>query len=167
MIIKGNTVGTTSPRPNWNQTDPRKADYIENKPQSLKTVYEATINAGAINLIEVNEQTFKSLLKEGINHISLVLSDGVIFKGESWYLTYYYQSLYYFNGTKWEDIQQKSGIGYSKGQTMDIELKVENGVPKYVHILNLPSAIPFTEEYKAEVVEAVIEALPKAEGMTV
>ncbi len=30
--IRGNTVGTTMPRPDWNQTDPKKADYIRNKP---------------------------------------------------------------------------------------------------------------------------------------
>lgn len=29
--IRGNTVGTTMPRPDWNQTDPAKADYIKNK----------------------------------------------------------------------------------------------------------------------------------------
>lgn len=32
MKIRGNTVGTTMPRPDWNQTDPTKADYILNKP---------------------------------------------------------------------------------------------------------------------------------------
>ena len=32
MKIRGNTVGTTTPRPDWEQTDPRKADYIKNKP---------------------------------------------------------------------------------------------------------------------------------------
>ena len=30
--IRGNTVGTTMPLPDWNQTDPTKADYIKNKP---------------------------------------------------------------------------------------------------------------------------------------
>jgi hypothetical protein len=30
--IRGNTVGTSMPRPDWNQTDPTKADYIKNKP---------------------------------------------------------------------------------------------------------------------------------------
>ena len=30
--IRGNTVGTTMPRPDWNQTDPKMADYILNKP---------------------------------------------------------------------------------------------------------------------------------------
>lgn len=29
--IRGNTVGTTMPRPDWNQEDPTKADYIKNK----------------------------------------------------------------------------------------------------------------------------------------
>ena len=32
MIIYGNTVGTTTPRSDWNQDDPTKADYIKNKP---------------------------------------------------------------------------------------------------------------------------------------
>jgi hypothetical protein len=33
--IRGNTVGTTMPQPDWNQTDPTKADYIRNKPSAL------------------------------------------------------------------------------------------------------------------------------------
>lgn len=32
MKIVGIPVGTTMPRPDWNQTDPKKADYIKNKP---------------------------------------------------------------------------------------------------------------------------------------
>ena len=31
MIIKGNTVGTTTPRSNWNQNNPNKADYVIGK----------------------------------------------------------------------------------------------------------------------------------------
>lgn len=34
-VIRGNTVGTTMPRPDWNQTDPTKADFIKNKPSAL------------------------------------------------------------------------------------------------------------------------------------
>lgn len=30
-VIKGNTVGTTTPRANWNQTDSTKADYIKGR----------------------------------------------------------------------------------------------------------------------------------------
>lgn len=30
--IRGNTAGTTTPRSDWDQTDPTKADYIHNKP---------------------------------------------------------------------------------------------------------------------------------------
>ena len=33
--IRGDTVGTTSPQPDWNQTDPTKADYIKNKPENI------------------------------------------------------------------------------------------------------------------------------------
>lgn len=35
MKITGNTVGTTMPRADWAQTDPKKADYIKNKPDVL------------------------------------------------------------------------------------------------------------------------------------
>lgn len=35
--IRGNTVGTTMPRPDWNQTDPTAADYIKNKPDLPST----------------------------------------------------------------------------------------------------------------------------------
>lgn len=31
MIIQGNTVGTTMPRTNYEQTDPKKADYLKGK----------------------------------------------------------------------------------------------------------------------------------------
>ena len=34
MIIRGNTVGTTSMPPDYSQTDPDKADYIRNKPDA-------------------------------------------------------------------------------------------------------------------------------------
>ncbi len=37
MKIRGNTVGTTMPRPDWNQTDPTKANYILNKPDLSNT----------------------------------------------------------------------------------------------------------------------------------
>lgn len=30
--VRGNTVGTTTPNPDWNQEDPGQADYIANKP---------------------------------------------------------------------------------------------------------------------------------------
>lgn len=36
--IRGNTVGTTMPQPDWNQDDSTKADYIKNKPAFVKTV---------------------------------------------------------------------------------------------------------------------------------
>lgn len=33
--IIGNTTATPNPRPDWNQTDETKADYIKNKPTVL------------------------------------------------------------------------------------------------------------------------------------
>ena len=35
MKIKGIPVGTPMPRSDWDQKDPRKADYIRNKPTDL------------------------------------------------------------------------------------------------------------------------------------
>ena len=40
-IIKGNTVGTTMPRTNYNQTDPSKADYLKGR-EDILSVAEAT-----------------------------------------------------------------------------------------------------------------------------
>ena len=45
MIIKGNTVGTTMPRTDWNQTDPRKADYLKGKDDLANLIKEAKTTA--------------------------------------------------------------------------------------------------------------------------
>ena len=37
MKIRGDTVGTTAPRPDYNQNNPRKADYIKNRPIPVPT----------------------------------------------------------------------------------------------------------------------------------
>lgn len=47
--IRGNTVGTSMPRPDWNQTDPSKADYIQNKPD-----IDAIVNAGVLTVTDPN-----------------------------------------------------------------------------------------------------------------
>ena len=43
MAIQGNTVGSTMPRSDWNQTNPAKADYIKNKP-----VPDATLSVSGL-----------------------------------------------------------------------------------------------------------------------
>lgn len=46
MIIKGNTVGTTMPRANFNQTDEKKADYILGREKILpKSELDSAINS--------------------------------------------------------------------------------------------------------------------------
>ena len=42
MIIKGNTVGTTMPRANWDQEDPKKADYIKGRDVVNKVLEDAS-----------------------------------------------------------------------------------------------------------------------------
>ena len=36
MKIRGNTIGTPTPKSDWNQTDDKKAAFIKNKPEALK-----------------------------------------------------------------------------------------------------------------------------------
>lgn len=43
MKIRGNTVGTTVKRPDWNETDPLKSDYIRNKPDIEQIVSSKTV----------------------------------------------------------------------------------------------------------------------------
>lgn len=42
MKIRGNTIGTTTPRPDWNQSNPKRADYILNKPENADIVCDAS-----------------------------------------------------------------------------------------------------------------------------
>lgn len=56
MKITGITVGTNSPRPDWNQTDPKKADYIKNKPD-LSGIKTAQNTAEAAAQAAGNAQT--------------------------------------------------------------------------------------------------------------
>lgn len=46
MKIRGRTVGTTMPRPDWEQTNPAKADFIRNKPQLSKGDGEYSVTGG-------------------------------------------------------------------------------------------------------------------------
>ena len=65
MKIRGTTVSTPTPKPDWNQTDPSKADYIKNKPiivsvdtkQNLTDSQKALAreNIGAASVEEVLE----------------------------------------------------------------------------------------------------------------
>lgn len=48
MSIKGNTVSTPTPRTDWNQTDPNKADYLKGKPDleaSIQAAQQAATSA--------------------------------------------------------------------------------------------------------------------------
>ena len=64
MIIRGNTVGTTTPRSNWNQNDPKKVDYIIGKDAvdaaitaAQKTADNAVTAAGNAHTAAGNAQT--------------------------------------------------------------------------------------------------------------
>ena len=48
--IIGVTVGTTLPKPNWEQNDPTKGDYIKNKPNENDVILLAQ-EVGLIDLI--------------------------------------------------------------------------------------------------------------------
>jgi hypothetical protein len=54
MKIRGNTIVTPIPKPDWNQTDPTKADYIKNKPDLSEVgtpeVYAATYDFASESL---------------------------------------------------------------------------------------------------------------------
>lgn len=43
MRIKGNTIGVSNPRPDFNQQDERKADFIKNKPYILPAPVTAIV----------------------------------------------------------------------------------------------------------------------------
>ena len=62
MIIRGNTVGTTMPRADYGETDPKSAAYIKNKPneaiqKAQTTADEAKAAAGDAQTAADNAQT--------------------------------------------------------------------------------------------------------------
>ena len=52
--IIGNTTATPNPRPDWNQTDPSKADYIKNKPQLVTPADVTSLQANIDKKIPYN-----------------------------------------------------------------------------------------------------------------
>ena len=117
MAIYGNTVGTPTPL---------IERFTANVTQNIALgTYNVTID-GEFSL--------------GVHHAYLLLSDDVTFDGRIWYTNYQAQ-LTYFNGTAWVNTSTLNGIGYAKGQTLEIEYKYDGNYSfEYVHILNLPSA---------------------------
>ena len=66
--IIGNPIGTTLPKPDWNQTDPNKGDYIKNKPdvEALKNLVGDTsvadqINTAVANLLDNSTEAVDSI----------------------------------------------------------------------------------------------------------
>ena len=57
MIIKGNTVGTTMPRTNYEQTDPTKADYLKGKDVLDQKIEKAQTAADNAQTAADNAQT--------------------------------------------------------------------------------------------------------------
>lgn len=80
--IRGNTVGTPAPRSDWNQNDPRKADYIANKPDIPK-LQEQIEEAEAIAKGRATGYVFDTIddldawLADPTNTATLVLGDNL------------------------------------------------------------------------------------------
>lgn len=51
MKIRGNTVGTTVPRPDWNQENEKRADFILNKPPIERGEGEDSVSCGKGNTV--------------------------------------------------------------------------------------------------------------------
>ncbi len=81
--IRGNTVGTTMPIPDWNQTDPTQADYIKNKEAvndhlaNMNNPHEVTpAQIGAATVSYVNARTL--IAKDPGNDGNVVLEYGAV-----------------------------------------------------------------------------------------
>lgn len=80
--IRGNTVGTPAPRSDWNQTDPRKADYIANKPDIPKLQEqieeaEAIAKGRATGYVFDTTEDLDAWLADPVNTANLNLGDNL------------------------------------------------------------------------------------------
>lgn len=82
MKIRGNTVGTTTPRPDWDQTNPNRADYIKNKPDMDKfqeqiEEAEAIAKGRATGYVFDTIDDLDAWLADPTNTANLVLGDNL------------------------------------------------------------------------------------------
>ena len=62
MKIRGNTVGTSNPRPDYKQADANRADYIKNKPLHV--------------IPEFTEADYGKVLSPGPNGLAWIIVEG-------------------------------------------------------------------------------------------
>ena len=68
MKIKGISVGTTAPRSDWSQENPKRADYIRNKPE-ISTDFKASADG---TMVLGGEHFTATEIRETINKVPLV-----------------------------------------------------------------------------------------------
>ena len=76
--VIGNTTATPNPRPDWNQTDPTKADYIKNKPNlqvGFKYYWDAGIIPSPLEWFNIDAYTSDSVYIAGLSDIWHSLED--------------------------------------------------------------------------------------------
>lgn len=66
MKIQGNTIGTPMKRPDFNQTDERKSDYIKNKP--IPVIKEG--DEGKIPVVEGGAYVLKDISVDAVNYVA-------------------------------------------------------------------------------------------------
>lgn len=70
--IIGNTTATPNPRPDWNQTDANKADYIKNKPETLPNPYALTFTGAATGTYDGSGATTINIpVNDGADQVAL------------------------------------------------------------------------------------------------
>lgn len=70
--IIGNTTATPNPRPDWNQTDANKADYIKNKPDTLPNPYALTFTGAVTGTYDGSGATTINIpVNDGADQVAL------------------------------------------------------------------------------------------------
>ena len=86
MIIRGNTVGTTMPRADYAETNPKSAAYIKNKPdeaiqKAQTTANEAKAAAGAAQTAADNAKTAADNAKTAADNAQNTANDALPMAG--------------------------------------------------------------------------------------
>lgn len=72
MKIIGVTVGTTTPKPNFNQTDPKKGDYIKNKPDFDGLKEQIDVINNLVGDTPISEQIVSAITEITIEQINAI-----------------------------------------------------------------------------------------------
>ena len=119
--IIGDTTATPNPRPDWNQTDETKADYIKNKPDVANAIKE-TVSGAAVTMTDVSplEHNIKVKLSAKQEMIGQITN-----LDNGWWDNYPNYGDYVVDHIDYEDTNGEGKVVFTDGSSLDCGMCID------------------------------------------